>query len=228
MPNFRITDREIAETTKQLRESAEAIAELSTPLSQATRESTRHRKAIVRQSEAQKIASASVGSLEKSLFSLASGSKNARQSIAAFGNNFISGLLKQTLKASISNPLKQLFSVAHSGGIAGQARRATSAFSTASLPRYHSGGIAGLRPDDVPLIAKRGEEILTADNPRHRANAQPPIAIQITVNAREGDDRSAIDEQANAIAIAVHKGAIAAIEQQAARGGNFARSVGRR
>jgi hypothetical protein len=36
--------------------------------------------------------------------------------------------------------------------------------------RYHGGGIAGLRPDEVPAILQRGEEVLTADDPRHRAN----------------------------------------------------------
>lgn len=36
--------------------------------------------------------------------------------------------------------------------------------------RYHSGGIAGLRPGEVPAILKRGEEVLTEADPRHIAN----------------------------------------------------------
>ena len=36
--------------------------------------------------------------------------------------------------------------------------------------RYHSGGIAGLAPNEVPAILQKGEEVLTADNPRHRNN----------------------------------------------------------
>ncbi len=225
MPNFRIANREIAETNKQLQESANAIAELRQPLSQAARESDKHRRAIEKQSYAQKTASSSINSLEKSLFSLAAGSKTASQSVASFGKSFLSGLLKQTLKTSITNPLKQLFSLAHSGGIVGESRRAMSINSP--LPTYHSGGIAGLRPDEVPLIAKRGEEIITQNDPRHRANSAPPIAVQVTVNTSESEysDRH---EQNNAIALAVKQGAIAAIQQQAARGGSFARSVGRR
>ncbi len=226
MPNFRIsTNREIAETNKQLKESADAIASLREPLNQAARESDKHRRAIEKQNSAQKIASSSINSLEKSLFSLATGSKSASQSIASFGQSFLSGLLKQTLKASITNPLRQLFSVAHSGGIVGESRRAASLNS--ALPIYHSGGIAGLRPDDVPLIAKRGEEIITQDDPRHRANAAPQIAMQVTINSSESE-ASQMHEQNNAIALAVRQGAIAAIQQQVARGGNFARSVGRR
>ena len=225
MPNFRIANREIAETNKQLQESANAIANLQQPLSQAARESDKHRRAIEKQSYAQKTASSSINSLEKSLFSLAAGSKTASQSVASFGKSFLSGLLKQTLKTSITNPLKQLFSLAHSGGIVGESRRAMSINS--ALPTYHSGGIAGLRPDEVPLIAKRGEEIITQNDPRHRANSAPPIAVQVTVNTSESEP-SDRHEQNNAIALAVKQGAIAAIQQQAARGGSFARSVGRR
>ena len=225
MPNFRINNRDIAETNKLLQESASAIADLRQPLNQAARESDKHRKAIEKQNYAQKAASSSINSLEKSLFALATGSRNASQSVGAFGQSFLSGLLKQTLKTSITNPLKQLFSVAHSGGIIGETRRAMHANSV--LPRFHSGGIAGLRPDEVPLIAKRGEEILTQDDPRHRANATTPISVQVTVNSSESDASNS-HEQNNAIALAVRQGALAAIQQQAARGGSFARSVGRR
>ncbi len=40
----------------------------------------------------------------------------------------------------------------------------------AAAARFHTGGIAGLRPDEVPIIAQKGEEVLTRDDPRHRAN----------------------------------------------------------
>lgn len=44
----------------------------------------------------------------------------------------------------------------------------TAAF--AGAMRYHTGGIAGLKPNEVPVILERGEEVLTRDDPRHRAN----------------------------------------------------------
>ena len=34
----------------------------------------------------------------------------------------------------------------------------------------HSGGVAGLRSDEVPTILQRGEEVLTRKDPRHRLN----------------------------------------------------------
>ena len=226
MPNFRYNPQklasELASTTQQLQEStqetAQALKQLQQPLSEATRESQKSHRALLKQSEAQKIVNAGIGSLERSLFSLATGSRSAGKSVAEFGRSFLSDLLKTTLRASITSPLKNLFQVAHSGGIAGSARRE-------SLPFFHNGGIAGLRPDDIPLIAKRGEEIITQDDPRHRNNA---VAIQVSIETKGNNDSTMLQEQAAALSRAVREGALAAIEQQAARGGTFAKRIGRR
>lgn len=53
-----------------------------------------------------------------------------------------------------------------SGGVSG--RVPASVFAGAA--RYHSGGIAGLAPNEVPAILKRREEVLTQNDPRHRDN----------------------------------------------------------
>lgn len=37
-------------------------------------------------------------------------------------------------------------------------------------PRYHTGGFPGLAPDEYPIIAQEGEEILSKDNPRNALN----------------------------------------------------------
>jgi hypothetical protein len=64
------------------------------------------------------------------------------------------------------------FAAAHTGGIAGfpTMRRSVSPLVFAGAMRYHVGGLAGLRPGEVPTILKRGEEVLTEDNPRHIKN----------------------------------------------------------
>ena len=36
--------------------------------------------------------------------------------------------------------------------------------------RYHTGGIAVLKPNEGPAILERGEEVLSADDPRHINN----------------------------------------------------------
>ncbi|WP_288959817.1 phage tail length tape measure family protein [uncultured Sulfitobacter sp.] len=61
----------------------------------------------------------------------------------------------------------------HDGGVVGQAgapSRKVSPALFAQAPRYHGGGIAGLRPGEIPAILKAGEEVLTADDPNHIAN----------------------------------------------------------
>lgn len=54
--------------------------------------------------------------------------------------------------------------ILHSGGVAGSAGyghgRAVSPSVFAGATRYHTGGIAGLKPDEVPAILQRGERII--------------------------------------------------------------------
>lgn len=40
----------------------------------------------------------------------------------------------------------------------------------ANAARYHSGGVLGLKPNEVPIIGKKGEEMITEGDPRHRNN----------------------------------------------------------
>lgn len=65
------------------------------------------------------------------------------------------------------------FGAAHAGGIVGSSTlmtRNVSPLAFAGAPRFHSGGMIGLVKDEVPIIAKRGEEVLTRDDPRHALN----------------------------------------------------------
>jgi len=63
-------------------------------------------------------------------------------------------------------------SIFHEGGIAGRSAptRTIDAGWFQNAMRYHTGGIAGLRPGEVPAILKRGEEVLPQNDPRHVAN----------------------------------------------------------
>lgn len=63
-------------------------------------------------------------------------------------------------------------SVRHTGGLAEQGiKRKINPFVFVGATRYHTGGIAGLAPNEVPAILQRGEEVLTKQDPRHRNNA---------------------------------------------------------
>lgn len=79
----------------------------------------------------------------------------------------------------------------HSGGIVGggsNMRRVGPLAFAGHVPRYHNGGISGLAPDERPAILRDGEEVLRADDPRHRRNgggsgggAMPQVTNNFTV-----------------------------------------------
>ncbi|WP_416914251.1 phage tail tape measure C-terminal domain-containing protein [Seohaeicola sp.] len=77
--------------------------------------------------------------------------------------------------------------VSHAGGIvglSGHARNVPAAV-FANAPRLHSGGWAGLRPDEVPTILQRGERVL---NRREAANygraGTSGAAVSVSIDAR--------------------------------------------
>lgn len=90
--------------------------------------------------------------------------------------------------------------VAHSGGIVGHTANRTRNVSSAwfgNAPRYHTGGVVGLSPDEYPAILQRNEEVLSAGDPRNILNgggqgggsAQPSSARFVLV-----DDRAKVAE----------------------------------
>ena len=60
----------------------------------------------------------------------------------------------------------------HTGGLVGSGgrRKKVDPRIFANAPRFHSGGIAGLKPNEVPTILQRGEEVLTQSDARHSRN----------------------------------------------------------
>lgn len=92
--------------------------------------------------------------------------------------NLVSGILKSVAGGAVPGGGGQSLGAvaglkAHEGGIIGGAGPKPIAVSPAwftNATRYHTGGIAGLKPDEVPAILRRGEEVLTEADPRHRTN----------------------------------------------------------
>lgn len=84
----------------------------------------------------------------------------------------------------------------HSGGVIGTpngSRREVQAQWFIGAPRFHEGGIPGLRSDEVPAILQTNEEVLSRDDPRNVLNggaggSQGPQRIVLV------DDRSKIPE----------------------------------
>lgn len=79
--------------------------------------------------------------------------------------------------------LEFLAGVFHDGGVvgAGGTRRRVPALAFSGAPRFHAGGILGLSADEVPAVLQRGEEVLTRDDPRHRANGGG-VVVNMTIN----------------------------------------------
>lgn len=114
------------------------------------------------------------------LFSdLATNARSFGDAVQAAALSFIQSLGRMAAEAlakrailSLAGPGGFLAGIFHSGGIVGQggARRFVNPLLFAGAPRYHSGGMVGLKPDERPAILQTGEEVLSRDDPRNAAN----------------------------------------------------------
>lgn len=77
---------------------------------------------------------------------------------------------------------------AHTGGVVGrsaQRRRNISGALLSNAARFHDGGLPGLKQGEVGAVLKKGEEVLTENDPRHVKNGggqSGPIGVRI-INA---------------------------------------------
>ncbi len=97
---------------------------------------------------------------------------------------FILGPLANALSGALGS-LGGIFApVLHAGGLvgAGGSVRAVPALAFAGAPRMHSGGWAGLRPDEVPAILQRGERVLS-----RREVAAGASNITINIQTRDAE-----------------------------------------
>lgn len=106
-----------------------------------------------------------------------------RDAFLQFASDFLRQMAQMILQQLALNAAKAILGsfgfapgsaiVLHSGGVVGSrgSARTVDASAFMNAVRYHSGGIAGLQPGEVPSILQRGEEVLTRDDPRHIFNA---------------------------------------------------------
>jgi phage-related minor tail protein len=121
-------------------------------------------------------------------------------------DSILSDLARMTVRQTITAPLAGtlqgafaggglfgLFGLFHQGGIAGERPRAVRYADTAVFehaPRYHGGGFAGsgLLPDEVPIIARRGELVVPPERvvrEEKTAREQRPITVVVNVTAAD-------------------------------------------
>lgn len=74
---------------------------------------------------------------------------------------------------AVGNAATGIGALFHTGGIVGAGKHTSKPVNPlvfVGATRYHTGGIAGLAPNEVPAVLQRGEEVLTKNDPRHRDN----------------------------------------------------------
>lgn len=153
------------------------------------------------------------GGLSQLFQDIAEGSKTGKEALRDFARGFAQSMARiaaDALSTMVVLRMLQAFGVPaggqagsavvsaitrHTGGLvdASGERRAVPAMVFAAAARYHTGGIAGLAPGEVPAILRRGEEVLTENDPRHVANGGAASGLQ-SVRINLLDDRSNIGD----------------------------------
>jgi tape measure domain-containing protein len=147
--------------------------------------------ANLQQGFAQAATGAGVDALTGLFTDLASGSKSASQAIKDFALNFIRSMVQIAAQALATFLVLQLLEamfpgagrlvgataginagVKHGGGMVGQGRvrSGVNPLLFAGAPRYHAGGLVGLKTDERPAILQTGEEVLSRTDPRNQRN----------------------------------------------------------
>ncbi len=110
-------------------------------------------------------------------------------------SSILADLATLAFKNSVLGPLADWLSkglggifapVKHAGGMVGAPGpgRMVSALAFAGAPRMHSGGWAGLRPDEVPAILQRGERVLSRREVATGMGGGGAAGVSISVDAR--------------------------------------------
>ncbi len=158
------------------KEAAEAIAGL-----QKIDESIANVKSAS-QKMRQGIEDAGVNALVQGFNDIVDGQESVGRSALKMASNFAKAVAQMIIQQQALLAMKWIMSafggtaapVNHSGGVVGSGggrmRQGLNPVLFGMAPRFHSGGFPGLRQDEVAAVLQRGEEVITARDPRHRRN----------------------------------------------------------
>lgn len=159
----------LKEIVKQMKALAQAssdpalvttITQMETALNRAKEESADFNKQLKEFSE---------GALADAFEDILTGAKSVEDAFKDMARE----IARIIIQIAAQKAAAAAFAAFHTGGVIGHSRRATHNVNPAIFqfaPRYHSGGVAGLKPNEIPAVLERGEEVLTASDPRHRNN----------------------------------------------------------
>ena len=103
---------------------------------------------------------------------------------------FMLGPIADALSGALGGAGGLSADVLHGGGVVGSPGpgRMVPALAFAGAPRMHSGGWAGLKPDEVPAILQRGERVLSRREAAGYGQGQSAAPnISVTINARDAE-----------------------------------------
>jgi len=103
---------------------------------------------------------------------------------------FILGPIADALSGALGGAGGLFADILHSGGVVGSPGpgRMVPAMAFAAAPRMHSGGWAGIKPDEVPAILQRGERVLSRREAAGYGQGQSAAPnISVTINARDAE-----------------------------------------
>ena len=101
---------------------------------------------------------------------------------------FLLGPIANALSGALGGAGGLFADVLHAGGMVGAPGpgRMVPAMAFAGAPRMHSGGWAGLRPDEVPAILQRGERVLSRrEAAGYGQGSAPPVTVTIMTRDAE-------------------------------------------
>ena len=116
--------------------------------------------------------------------------QSLKDSFRQFASEFLLQIAKMILQQALFNALQgaaggggifggifgaaaSAVGSAHTGGVVGGTglnQRNVNPGIFAGAAKYHTGGVVGLQPWEVPIVAAKGEEVLTENDPRHINN----------------------------------------------------------
>ncbi len=131
-------------------------------------------------SSVEKAFTEAMGATEDAIVNLVTSGGASLQSLGDLANSIVAEITRMAVKQAITGPLfnaiggslggggggflDSIFSmIFHEGGVVGEGlpkQRSVPAHVYIGAPRYHSGGVAGLKPGEIPAILERGETIL--------------------------------------------------------------------
>jgi len=103
---------------------------------------------------------------------------------------FILGPIANALSGALGGAGGLFADILHAGGTVGSSGpgRMVPAMAFAGAPRMHSGGWAGLKPDEVPAILQRGERVLSRREAAGYGQEQSSApAINVTIMSRDAE-----------------------------------------